>query len=118
MALNCRGLYSCSPRKKKHVEACLKFATQLLDKPVKYWENIVWSDETKIVLFGCHNTHHVWRSNGTAHHPKTSWCGIGKIHIIKGSINGKMYRDILDKKSAAIYQDNEDEMRVNISARQ
>uniref|UniRef100_A0A671Q3Y7 Uncharacterized protein n=1 Tax=Sinocyclocheilus anshuiensis TaxID=1608454 RepID=A0A671Q3Y7_9TELE len=59
--------------------------------PVKYWENIVWSDETKIKLFGCHNTHHVWRSKGTAHHPTTSCCGTGKIHIIEGRMNGKMY---------------------------
>ncbi len=63
-ALNRRGLYASSSRKalllkKKHVEARLKFAAQHLDKPVKYWENILWSDETKIVVFGCHNTHHV-----------------------------------------------------------
>ena len=32
-------------------------------------------------------------------------------------MNGKMYWDILDKKSAAIYQDDEDETTVNISAR-
>ena len=32
-----------------------------------------------------------------AHHPKTSWCGTGKILIIEGRMNGKMYRDILDK---------------------
>ncbi len=101
-ALNRRGLYARSPRKalllkKKHVEACLKFAAQHLDKPMKYWQNIVWSDETLIVLFRCHNTHHVWRSNGTAHHPKTSWCSTGKIHIVEGRMNGKMYRDILDK---------------------
>lgn len=41
-ALN--GLYARSPCKtplltKKHVEACLKFAAQHLDKPVNYWEN-------------------------------------------------------------------------------
>ena len=47
------GLYARSPRKtpllkKKHVEAHLKFVAQDLDKPVKYWENIVWSDESKI----------------------------------------------------------------------
>ncbi|KAF7649132.1 hypothetical protein LDENG_00146420 [Lucifuga dentata] len=67
-ALNCHGLYARSPcktplLKKKHVEARLKFAAQHLDKPVKYWENIVWSDESKIELFGCHNTHHVWRTH-------------------------------------------------------
>ena len=76
-ALNHHGLYAHSPSKtqllkKKHVEAHLKFAAQHLDKPVKYWENIAWSDETKIELFGCYNTHHVWRSNGSAHHPKNT----------------------------------------------
>ena len=52
-ALNYHGLYARSPRKtpllkKKHVEACLKFAAQHLNKPVKYWENTVWSDESKM----------------------------------------------------------------------
>ena len=75
-ALNRHGLYARSPRKtpllkKKHVEARLKFAAQDLDKPVKYWENIVWSDESKFELFGCHNAHHVWRTNDTAHHPNS-----------------------------------------------
>lgn len=42
---------------KKHVEALLKFFAQHLDKPVKYCENVVWSDDSKIQLFGCHNTH-------------------------------------------------------------
>src|SRR4029434_6168651 len=68
-ALNRDGLYAPSPRKtpllkKKHVKAPLQFAARHLDKPVKYWENIVWSDESKFELFGCHNAHHVWRTNG------------------------------------------------------
>ena len=71
-ALNCHGLYACSLRKttllkKKHVGVCLKFAAHL-DKPVKYWENVVWSDETEIELFGCH----VWRPNGAAHRPRNT----------------------------------------------
>ena len=44
-ALNRHGLYAHARKtpllKKKHVEARLKFAAQHLDKPVKYWENIV-----------------------------------------------------------------------------
>ena len=75
-ALNRHGLYARSPHKtpllkKKHVKARLKFAARHLDKPVKYWENIVWSDESKFELFGCHNAHHVWRTNGTVHHPNS-----------------------------------------------
>ncbi|KAI3354731.1 hypothetical protein L3Q82_004513 [Scortum barcoo] len=57
-ALHRHGLYGRSARKtpflkKRHVEARLKFAKQHLDKPVEYWENVVWSDETKIELFVC-----------------------------------------------------------------
>ncbi len=76
-ALNRHGIHARSPRKtpllnKKHVEARLKFAKEHLEKPVDYWETIVWSDESKIELFGSHSTHHVWRRNGTAHHPKNT----------------------------------------------
>lgn len=62
-------------------KACLKFA-QHLDKPVKYREHIVWSDESNIELFGYQNTFHVWRPRNAAYHPKTpyqqcsseAWC--------------------------------------------
>ncbi len=33
--------------KKRHVKACLKFATHRFEKPVTHWENVVWSVETK-----------------------------------------------------------------------
>ncbi|KAI3371502.1 hypothetical protein L3Q82_024087 [Scortum barcoo] len=47
-ALHRHGLYGRSARKtpflkKRHVEARLKFAKQHLDKPVEYWENVVWT---------------------------------------------------------------------------
>lgn len=45
---------------------------QYLDKPVKYWEIMACSEETKSELFGWHNTRHVWSSKGTPYHPKTS----------------------------------------------
>uniref|UniRef100_A0AAY5KWL7 Transmembrane protein 231 n=1 Tax=Esox lucius TaxID=8010 RepID=A0AAY5KWL7_ESOLU len=52
-------LHAQSPQKKRHVEACLKFAIQYLEKPVNYWENVVWSDKTKIKLFGNNTTRYV-----------------------------------------------------------
>ncbi|KAJ8261442.1 hypothetical protein COCON_G00171650, partial [Conger conger] len=47
-ALHRHGLCARSARKtplleKRHV--CLKFAKQHLDKPVNYWEHVLWSDE-------------------------------------------------------------------------
>lgn len=32
----------------------------------------MWSDETKIKLLGCHNTHHAGRTDGTAFDPKNA----------------------------------------------
>ena len=31
------------------------------DQPEEEWEKIMWSDETKIELFGLNSTHRVWR---------------------------------------------------------
>uniref|UniRef100_A0A3B3HFA0 Transposase Tc1-like domain-containing protein n=1 Tax=Oryzias latipes TaxID=8090 RepID=A0A3B3HFA0_ORYLA len=139
-ALNRHGLHARTPRKtpflkKKHVEARLEFVTQHLDKPMTFWEKILWSDETKIELFGCHKTQHVWRKNGTAHHPQNTtptvkfgggsimaWgcfaaCGTGRLHIIEGIMTGEKYRDILDQNllsSARLLKMK----RVDLSARQ
>src|SRR4029434_2093987 len=120
-ALNRHGLYARSPRKtpllkKKHVEACSKFAAQHLDKPVKYWENIVWSDESKIKLFG-HNAHHVWKRNCTdnevwrwEHHV------VGLLFSIRyWQTSHNRRKDEWKNVPRPIYQDDEDETRVDIS---
>ncbi|KAI3359947.1 hypothetical protein L3Q82_013838, partial [Scortum barcoo] len=51
-----QGLKSCSARrvpllKPVHVQARLKFAREHLDDPEEDWENVIWSDETKIETF-------------------------------------------------------------------
>ena len=48
----------------RHKKARLQFATALGDKDHSFWRNVLWSDETKIELFG-HN-HYVWRKKGEA----------------------------------------------------
>ena len=37
---------------KKNIAARLKFAKVHMDVPHRYWQNILWTDETKVVLFG------------------------------------------------------------------
>ena len=59
--LHHEGLKSCCARKvpllkKAQVQARLKFAKEHLDDPEEAWEKVIWSDETKIELFGINST--------------------------------------------------------------
>ncbi|KAK3545498.1 hypothetical protein QTP70_007744 [Hemibagrus guttatus] len=72
-----QGLKSCSARrvpllKPVHVRAHLKFAREHLDDPEEDWENVIWSDETKIELFGKNSTCRVWRRKNAELHPKNT----------------------------------------------
>ncbi len=108
----CReGLKSCSARKvpllkKAHVQAHLKFASHSEEN----WVKVLWSDETKIELFGIKSTRRVWRRRNAAYDPKNTiptvkhggrniilWgCfsakGTGQLHHIKGTMDEAMYR--------------------------
>ncbi|CDQ60185.1 unnamed protein product [Oncorhynchus mykiss] len=56
----------------RHKKARLRFATAHGDKDRTFWRNVLWSDETKIELFG-HNDHrYVWRKKGEACKPKNT----------------------------------------------
>ena len=59
--LHREGLKSCCTRKvplskKAHVQSRLMFAKEHLDDPEEAWEKVMWSDETKIELFGINST--------------------------------------------------------------
>uniref|UniRef100_A0A9J7Y1X0 Tc1-like transposase DDE domain-containing protein n=1 Tax=Cyprinus carpio carpio TaxID=630221 RepID=A0A9J7Y1X0_CYPCA len=64
---------------------------------------ILWSDETKIELFGLNSKRYVWRKPGTAHHlffscrDRTTGCNRGKDEC--------EYRDILDENLLQSAQD-------------
>ncbi|KAJ4924834.1 hypothetical protein JOQ06_003784 [Pogonophryne albipinna] len=113
-----QGLKSCSARrvpllKPVHVQAHLKFAREHLDDPEEDWENVIWSDETKIELFGKNSTRRVRRRKNAELHPKNTiptvkhgggnimlWgCfsakGPGRLIRVKERMNGAMYREIL-----------------------
>ena len=99
--------------KKPHIQARLKFAKEHLDDPEQAWEKVMWSDETKIELFGINSTRRVWRKRNAEYNPKNiiptvkhgggnlmlwgcfSAKGTGRFHRIEGRMNGAMHRDIL-----------------------
>uniref|UniRef100_A0AAQ6IF44 Transposase Tc1-like domain-containing protein n=1 Tax=Anabas testudineus TaxID=64144 RepID=A0AAQ6IF44_ANATE len=63
---NMNGVHGRTPRRKpllskENIAARLKFAKEHLDVPQHYWQNIMWTDETKIKLFGKNTQHYVWR---------------------------------------------------------
>ncbi len=97
------GLKSCSARKvpllkKAHVQARLKFVNEHLNDSEGNCVKVLWSDETKIQLFGINSTRRVWRRRNAAYDPKNtiptvkhgggniilgvSWTG--QLHSIKG----------------------------------
>ncbi|KAI4874581.1 hypothetical protein NFI96_006056 [Prochilodus magdalenae] len=91
--------------KSAHVQARLKFAHDHLDDP-----EVLWSDETKIELFG-NSTRCVWRTKNDEDHPKNTiptvkhgggsimlwgvFHGTGRLHCIKERMTGAMYCEIL-----------------------
>uniref|UniRef100_A0AAZ3RJA1 Transposable element Tc1 transposase n=1 Tax=Oncorhynchus tshawytscha TaxID=74940 RepID=A0AAZ3RJA1_ONCTS len=79
--------------------------------------NVLWSDETKIQLFGLNAKRHVWRKPGTIPTVKHggggsimlwgcfSMAGTGRLIRIDRKMNGAKYREILDENPLQSTQD-------------
>ncbi len=67
------GLYVRVARRKpllsaRHMKARMEFAKKTPEGLQDGDNKILWSDETKIELFGLNSKRYVWRKPGTAHH--------------------------------------------------
>ncbi len=60
-----------------HKKACKQFAEDKKTKDIDYWNHFLWSDETKINLFGSDGVKCVWRQPGEEYkwHFSTAWYG-------------------------------------------
>ncbi len=105
--------------KMMHKKARKQFAEDKRTKDMDYWNHVLWSDETKINLFGSDGLKRVWRQPGEEYKDKCvlptvkhgggsvmvwgcmSAAGTGELQFIEGTMNVNMYCDILKKSMAA-----------------
>jgi len=114
-----KNLNARSPRKvpllgRRHLKARMEFAKRHLNWPLSKWRNILWTDESKLVLFGgTGSRQYVRRPPNTEYHPnytlKTvkhgglkimvwacfSYSGVGPIHMVDGIMDQQVYVNIL-----------------------
>ena len=101
---------------KRHMTARLEFPKRHLKDSQTKRNKILWSDETKIELFGLNAKHYVWRKPGTILTVKHgggrimlwgcfSAAGTENLVSIKRKMNGEKYSEILDENLLQRAQD-------------
>uniref|UniRef100_A0A8C5MHJ1 Transposase n=1 Tax=Leptobrachium leishanense TaxID=445787 RepID=A0A8C5MHJ1_9ANUR len=114
-----KGLHARTPRhtpllSPKNKKSRLQYAKSHVDKPQKFWDSVLWTDETKLELFGPMDQRYVWRRKNKAYEEKNTlptvkhgggsimlWgcfasAGTGKLQRVQGTMNSLQYQEILD----------------------
>ena len=112
-------LFGRVARKKPLVSKCnlisrLKFAKQHVHKDLSFWQNVLWTDRSKFNRFGSDGKQNVRRPQNQELSPRYtlktvkhgdgnvivwgsfSWCGVGPLHRIQGTMDQHMYKEILE----------------------
>ena len=99
---------------KRNLVSRLKFAKQHVHKDLSFWQNVLWTDESKFNRFGSDGKQYVRRPQNQELSPRYtlktvkhgggnvivwgsfSWCGVGPLHRIHGTMDQHMYKEILE----------------------
>lgn len=116
--LNAEGFHARSPRRtplltQRHKKSRLQFALNYINKPKRFWDSVLWSDETKVELFGPMDQRYVWRKKNEAYAEKNTlptvkhgggsvmlWgcfasSGTGNLQRVAGKMDSIKYQEIL-----------------------
>ncbi|KAL0152022.1 hypothetical protein M9458_052667 [Cirrhinus mrigala] len=99
-ALNNQGLHGRTPRRtplltSRSIRSQLEYARRNLDKTTEFWETVLWTDETKLELFGHMDQRYVWRAKGQAYDQKNTIPT--ELAILPGIMDSQKYQFILKK---------------------
>lgn len=108
----------------RHIKNRIEFAKEHKDKPQIFWNKILWSDESKVNLFGNDARRYVHRPRGKENDPKYvtktikhgggsvmiwgcfSSCGVGPLIRIEGIMDAEKYKEILLRAFNTDFMDN------------
>lgn len=119
-----KGYRGCVARKKpfisaKNIKKRLEYAQKYVVEPEEYWENVIFTDESKFNIFGTDGLVRVWRQPNTELNPKNlrptvkhgggnvmvwgafSANGTGNLTFIESTMDRFMYLDILKQNLKA-----------------
>lgn len=117
--LQAAGYHGRIARAKPWIDKCnyihrVRWARSYLERPLEFWNRVLWSDESKFTLFGSDGMVRVWRTpqetlkkeclKPTVKHGGGSvmvWgcmsaSGVGNLTFIEGTMDGEVYQRILD----------------------